>query len=159
MPETVSSDELAARKRLEQVASWMDDRWRIPFTPIRFGLDALLGLVPFAGDLVGGLLSLWVVSEGVRLGTPRRLILRMLGNVLLEVGVGAVPVLGDVFDLYWKASRRNLRLLVAHLDARSGAETEFAQRGSLLLLLVVGLCIVALIWLLAKVVFGGSAVA
>lgn len=137
----------------------MDDRWRIPFTPIRFGLDAVLGLIPFAGDLVGGLMSLWVVGEGIRLGVPRRLILRMFGNVVIEVGVGVVPVLGDVFDLYWKASRRNLRLLTAHLDARTGQAVKPSRLAARLLLLALALCIVALVWFLASAVLGGNGLA
>lgn len=114
----VTASEQRVRERLGRVAWWLDERWRIPFTPIRFGLDAVLGLVPFLGDAVGGLLSLWVVAQAMALQVPRPLLIKMLSNVAVELAVGAVPFLGDVFDVYWKANRRNLRTLSQYLDAR-----------------------------------------
>jgi hypothetical protein len=78
---------------------------------VRFGLDALIGLVPGIGDLVTTGLSLYLVSEARALGAPRRLIWRMLANVALDGVVGAVPLAGDVFDVMWRANRRNMALL------------------------------------------------
>ena len=98
-------------------------------------------------------MSLWLVNEARRIGAPRALITRMLGNVGIELLVGLVPVLGDLFDAYWKSNRRNLQLLTDHLDARLGAAP--ADRRSLvwLIWLLAALGIVVLTWLAA----GGGA--
>ena len=83
----------------------------IPGTNVRFGIDALIGLVPGIGDVVTTLLSLYIVREARALGAPRWLIARMLWNVALDGVVGAVPLAGDVFDVMWRANRRNMDLL------------------------------------------------
>lgn len=148
-----STSETAARQRLERLTYWLDDRFRIPGTRWRIGLDFLIGLIPVGGDLFGALMSLWLVNEARRIGAPRALITRMLGNVGIELLVGLVPVLGDLFDAYWKSNRRNLQLLTDHLDARLGAAP--ADRRSLvwLIWLLAALGIVVLTWLAA----GGGA--
>jgi len=100
-----------------RLVSWLlDDAVRVPFTDRRVGLDALLGLLPLGGDAVGGVLSLYVVLEGYRQGVSRRVLARMVGNVVLDLLVGSVPVVGDVFDAAWKANARNRDLLEAHRD-------------------------------------------
>ena len=90
--------------RLDALASLLDTAVLIPGTNVRFGLDALIGLVPGIGDAVTTLLSLYIVGEARALGAPRHLILRMLGNVALDGLVGAVPLAGDVFDVMWRAT-------------------------------------------------------
>jgi hypothetical protein len=97
--------------RLEALASLLDTAFLVPGTNIRFGFDALVGLVPGIGDALTTLVSLWIVSEARALGVPRRLIARMLGNVALDGVVGAVPLLGDAFDVMWKSNRRNMQLV------------------------------------------------
>ena len=91
----------------------------VPGLGWRFGLDGLIGLVPGAGDTVLTVISLYIVAEGWRLGVRKRTLARMLGNVLVDAGVGAVPVAGDVFDFLWKANRRNLALIEADLGRRA----------------------------------------
>lgn len=107
---------LAARHRLDRLAWLMDECIPLPGTNRRFGLDPIIGLIPGAGDAVGAALSLWLVAEAARLGAPGRLLARMVGNVLLEAIVGLVPVLGDLFDFWWKANSRNLELLRDYID-------------------------------------------
>jgi hypothetical protein len=102
--------------RLDALASLLDTAILIPGTNVRFGLDALIGLVPGVGDVVTTLLSLYIVKEARALGAPRRLILRMLSNVALDSVVGAVPLAGDVFDVIWRANRRNMNLLIEWLE-------------------------------------------
>lgn len=97
--------------RLDALASLLDTAFLIPGTNLRFGLDALIGLVPGVGDMVTTLLSLYIVKEARALGAPRRVILRMLANVALDGVLGAVPIAGDVFDVMWRANRRNITLL------------------------------------------------
>ena len=102
--------------RLDALASLLDTAILIPGTNVRFGLDALIGLVPGVGDVVTTLLSLYIVKEARALGAPRRLIFRMLSNVALDSVVGAVPLAGDVFDAMWRANRRNVNLLIEWLE-------------------------------------------
>lgn len=92
----------------------MDNRFRIPFTNIRFGFDFLIGLVPGAGDLAGMAISGLLVLGMMRYGASGRVLLLMLGNILLDTLVGSIPVLGDIFDLSFRANRRNFELFRAH---------------------------------------------
>lgn len=103
--------------RLDALATLLDTAFVVPGTQIRFGVDALIGLVPGIGDAITTLLALYVVREARDLGAPRLLIARMLGNVAIDGLVGAVPLVGDAFDVVWRANRRNIRLLRDHLDA------------------------------------------
>lgn len=106
----------SSRRRVETLAYWLDERFRIPGTRIRVGLDGIAGLIPGVGDAATTLIALYIVAEGYRIGLPGKVIARMLGNVGLDFVVGSIPLLGDVFDIAFKANRRNLRLLLRHLD-------------------------------------------
>lgn len=98
-------------KRLESIAAVMDTAFVVPGTGIRFGFDGLVGLVPGIGDVVTTALSLYLVHEAWQLGAPKHLIGRMLANVALDGAIGAVPVAGDLFDVLWRANKRNMRML------------------------------------------------
>ncbi len=98
-------------RRSRTIARVLDDLIPIPGTSWRVGLDPLLGLVPGVGDWIGWAASLHLLGSAVRAGADGATLLRMAGNVMLDAVVGAVPVLGDAFDLAWKANDRNLRLL------------------------------------------------
>jgi hypothetical protein len=107
-------------ERLDRLARLLDTAIVVPGTNIRFGADAIIGLMPGIGDTITTALSAWIVYEAHKLGVPRRLLARMIANVALDSVVGAVPVAGDVFDVMWRANRRNIRLLREHLG-REGA--------------------------------------
>jgi hypothetical protein len=102
--------------RIDWLATLLDTRFVIPFTKFRFGADSLLGLAPGLGDVLTTGLSLYIVYEAHKLGTPKHVLARMLGNVAIDGVIGAVPVAGDVFDVLWRANRRNVRILREHLD-------------------------------------------
>jgi hypothetical protein len=104
--------------RLDALATLLDTALVIPGTGVRFGLDALIGLFPVVGDIITTALSLFIVHEAYQLGAPRHVIARMLGNVALDGVFGAVPLVGDAFDVLWRANRRNVRLLREWLDQR-----------------------------------------
>jgi len=105
----------------ERLVRMLDDGLRIPGTQLRFGLDGLLGfLLPELGDLIGAVCSLSLVWLALKQRVPARILGRMLLNIAIDALVGAIPVLGDLFDLTFKANRRNLNLLEAH---RSGVAT------------------------------------
>ncbi|WP_457939800.1 DUF4112 domain-containing protein [Mesorhizobium sp. 10J20-29] len=101
---------------LEVLSRLLDSRWSIPGTPIRFGLDAVVGLVPILGDSASALISVYILTRARALGVERALLGRMIANVLLDTLIGSVPLLGSVFDIYFKANNRNMRLLRRHLD-------------------------------------------
>jgi hypothetical protein len=110
----------AALERLDWLANLMDAAIIIPGTRITVGLDALIGLAPGIGDTVTTLISLWMVKEAHELGAPKHIIVRMIGNVALDGVIGAVPLLGDAFDIMFRANRRNIKLLREHFE-REGA--------------------------------------
>jgi hypothetical protein len=104
--------------RLDALVNLFDTALIVPGTNIRFGLDALIGLFPGIGDLITTATSLYIVHEARQLGAPKHLILRMIGNIALDGIVGAVPVLGDAFDVLFRANRRNMALLRNHLESQ-----------------------------------------
>lgn len=119
----------AAHKRaaiiaeFERVSRLLDSQWRIPGTGIRFGVDPLVGLVPGLGDVATGLVSAYIVLVARRLGLPKHVVARMAGNIVVDVVFGSIPLLGSVFDVFYKANRRNFRLLQEHVErekARAG---------------------------------------
>lgn len=102
---------MSSASHLERLAWWLDAAIRVPGTRFRIGLDALIGLVPGLGDLIGAALSTYIVVAAARRGVPASVLTRMALNVGIETVVGAVPVAGDLFDAYWKANQRNVRLV------------------------------------------------
>jgi hypothetical protein len=105
-----------ALARLERLARFLDTAIAIPGTRIRFGADTVVGLVPGVGDAITTLASAYLIYEAHRLGVPKHLLARMIGNVAFDAVIGAVPVLGDVADMFWRANTRNIRLLREHLS-------------------------------------------
>ena len=106
-----------ARERLRRLAWLLDSSIPIPGTGFSIGLEALIGLVPLAGDLIGVLLSSYILKEAAALGVSRSILARMAFNVALEGLVGMIPFAGDVFDAAYKANQRNVRLLDDYLDS------------------------------------------
>jgi hypothetical protein len=141
--------------RTHAIAHWLDDAFRIPGTRLRFGLDPLIGLIPGLGDILGGLLSSYIVLEAVRAKAPRALLLRMLLNIGVDTVLAAVPIAGDLFDAGWKANTRNLSLLRQHIEQPDHARVASRAFVALLIvgmvLVVVGTALVSLVtlqWLL-----------
>jgi hypothetical protein len=111
---TAKVDAERVLRRLEALGSLLDSRFRLP-GGFRFGLDPLIGLVPGVGDGISAIVSLYIVLEAYRLGASRGALARMLLNVGLDLGVGIIPIIGDVADFAFKSNRRNLDLLRRHL--------------------------------------------
>ena len=111
---------LATLGRLRRLAWVIDAIGRVPGTRFRFGLNSMIGLAPGAGDGLLALISLYIVFEAMRLGLPRHKLVRMLGNVAVEAALGAVPLVGDVFDVMWKANLRNIDIIDEHFGMLPG---------------------------------------
>jgi hypothetical protein len=105
----------AALERLEWFANIMDTAIVLPGN-IRIGADAVIGLLPGIGDAITTGLSLWIVKEAHALGAPKHVLTRMIGNVAVDAFTGVVPILGDAFDVFWRANRRNVKLLREHFE-------------------------------------------
>ena len=133
-----SSRRLAA---LARFAELLDSGIRIPGTQLRFGLDPLIGLIPGVGDAAGAVLAGWILVEAIRLGASRATLVRIAGNIALDAGVGAVPLIGDIFDFAWKANVRNVTLLERHL--RDPARAMRADR-SFVAFVIGGITVVTL---------------
>lgn len=133
--------------RARGLARLLDDLIRIPGTNIGIGLDPIIGLIPGVGDMVGGLMSSYILIVAAREGVPASVLTRMLGNIALDSLVGVVPVLGDLFDVGMKSNRRNVDLLERYLASPSS--TKAASRG------VVALVILAAILLVVGVIAAG----
>ncbi|HOX20054.1 MAG TPA: DUF4112 domain-containing protein [Gemmatimonadales bacterium] len=119
---TESASGLASLGHLRRLTYWMDEGLRIPGTQRRIGLDPILGLVPGVGDAAGAVLAAAILVEAVRRDITRFALVRMAANVALDALLGAVPVLGDLFDAAWKANLRNLALLERHIAAPAHAK-------------------------------------
>src|SRR5687767_7066969 len=96
---------------LENLSRYLDGLFRIPGTGWRFGLDAIIGLIPNVGDTVTSLASFYILVAGVRYGVPKITLLRMAFNIGLDYVVGTIPFIGDAFDFFWKANQQNMDLI------------------------------------------------
>jgi uncharacterized protein DUF4112 len=114
--ETALAVDAARARRIRALAQLLDNAIPIPGTSWRFGFDAIVGVIPVVGDLLGGVLSGYIILEAARADVPILTLARMLANVGIDTLVGAVPALGDVFDAAWKANMKNVALLERHIS-------------------------------------------
>lgn len=114
--------------RLDRLADALDTRFRMPLIGVRFGWDGILGLVPVVGDTLTVLPSVWLVLRARRLGAPRSLVAGMIARTGIDYVVGTVPLLGDLFDLGFKANRRNVDALRRHLAHRQSLDQRPPRR-------------------------------
>lgn len=139
-----------ALAEVEFLAWLLDNSIPVPGTGgRRFGIDALVGFVPVVGDLFGGLMSLIVVWRGSRMGLPRIVVVRMLANAVIDLVIGAIPLIGDAFDLWFKVNDRNLRLIRRYLE-RPDASTRHEWLVVLVMIAVVVALVALLGWLLVS---------
>ena len=131
--------------RLRRISNLLDDAIPIPGTGYRIGLDPIIGLLPGGGDTVTGALSAYIVVEAARMGIPRKVIGKMVGNILFDSVAGIIPVIGDLFDVGWKANVKNIALLEKYLQL-----TPRKRKSDLIF-------IIGLILLLAIIVLGFAA--
>ena len=126
------SNDTEKLKRLKFLSVLFDSKFQGPFG-FRFGLDGLLGLIPFIGDLIGAGVSFYIVTEAAMLGASPSVLIRMGFNIFLENLIDVVPIFGNLFDFYWKANDMNITLLETHLA--SPRKATFSSRLVLILIL------------------------
>lgn len=133
-------DLLYERARASKKISWLlDECIRVPGTDLRFGLDPLIGMVPYGGETVATLFGTTILAQAGRKGVPFATLLKMGGNMILNAAIGVVPVVGDLFSFWFKSNSRNYRLLDSYLGSEDGRE---AEGGWWPLLLVLGVILV-----------------
>jgi hypothetical protein len=139
---------------LRRIADLLDNAFVVPGTSYRVGLDPIIGLLPGIGDLISPLFAIGMLLQARQLGVPKVVQARMLINVAIDAVVGAVPILGDLFDFGWKANDRNLALLELHArEERPAARGDYAFV-ALMILLVVGLAAIPFVvlgWLMSLI--------
>jgi Domain of unknown function (DUF4112) len=111
-----SPEYLRRFRGLDHTAGLLDSRYRVPFTRVRFGWDAIVGLLPVVGDLATAAVSLHFVHRARALGADGRLASRMILNILIDALLGFIPIIGTVFDVFFRANERNLKLLIEHIQ-------------------------------------------
>lgn len=141
-----STSHISKLSKLRSISRLLDNAIAIPGTKIRLGLDPILGLLPGGGDTITGGISAYIVVEAARMGVPREVLGKMVGNILIDSVAGTIPVVGDLFDVGWKSNVKNIELLEKHLEI---AETEKSNP----------LVVIGLILLLSLIVLGFAAIA
>jgi hypothetical protein len=138
IPDVIEPDEKLPQDlvALRRFAHWMDEAFLIPGTKIRVGADAVIGLIPGIGDVVGALLSTWIIVGALRYRVRPLVIARMVGNIVIDMIFGAVPLAGDVFDFLYEENMKNMRLLEKHRDRRRPPRSFAAIAVSAILLFV-----------------------
>lgn len=127
----------AAERRIGRVTHALDELVGIPGTPVRVGLDPIVGLLPVVGDAVAAAVGAWVIAEAVRFGIPRIVLARMVVNLVFDLAIGAIPFLGDLYDFAFHSNSRNLALFRRHaLERDASTRGDQAFFAGLLLLMV-----------------------
>jgi hypothetical protein len=144
---------LAKLRHLRKLSDLWDRSVGVPGTKFRVGLESLIGLLPIGGDVIGIILSIYILFQAIQFRLPLTILVRMLFNIILDGTVGSIPILGDLFDTTWKANTRNVNLLEAHLrdPVRSKQTNQWFLFLLLTVLIVVLVCFVAIsimvVWL------------
>ena len=133
----------AAERRIERVTHALDELIGIPGTPIKVGLDPIVGLIPVVGDAVAGLVGAWVIAEAARFGIPRVVLARMVVNLVVDLGIGAIPLLGDLYDVAFRSNSRNLALFRRH-----ALEPDASTRGDQAFFAGLALLVIGVLWLI-----------
>ncbi len=133
---------ISTDKSLDNLAWLMDDLFRVPVLGWRFGLDALIGLIPGFGDTASSLVSFYILVNAVRYRVPKITLLRMGLIYAIDYAVGSLPVVGDLFDAWWKSNQRNLDLLkkratVSAEEAQAASASDWLFVGGIIAVLVV----------------------
>jgi hypothetical protein len=160
-------DRNSAQHDVENLARWLDSVFEIPIIGFRFGLDAIIGLLPGAGDVVTSLASIYILNAARKFGVPRVTLTRMTLNIAIDLIGGALPFVGDLWDAWWKANQRNAELLRRHFEATPDTERKLQTEDrwfvtmliAVVVLLTIGSIAVAVVilkWLIAAISQSGT---
>jgi hypothetical protein len=133
-------------RRVERLATVLDEAIRIPDTGIRLGLDSVIGLIPGVGDIAGLAMGSWLIYEAHRLGAPAALKWKMAGNVAVDAISGLVPVLGDLVDVAFRSNRRNVELLRGHFQPLDPVKPTSRHKRAVLVIAIFAGALFAVLW-------------
>lgn len=133
----MSTKQISKVRKLRRLSQLLDSAISIPGTKISFGLDPILGLLPGGGDTITGGISAYIVIEAAKMGISRDILWKMVGNILIDSFSGTIPIVGDLFDVGWKANVKNMELLEKHLDVTESSESNTMFIFGLILLLTI----------------------
>ncbi len=137
----------SAERRIGRLTKVLDELVDVPGTPIKIGLDPLIGLIPVVGDAVAALAGGWLILEAARFGVPRIVLARMVLNLSIDLAIGAIPFVGDLYDFVFHSNSRNLALFRRH-----ALDPDASTRGEQALFIGLALLIVGIIWLIVMAV-------
>jgi hypothetical protein len=146
-------------KALRHISELLDSAFVVPGTDYRIGLDPIIGLIPIVGDLASPLFTIGVLWQGLDLGIPKVVQLRMIGNAAIDALVGAIPVAGDLFDFAWKSNQMNLALLERHAyeeHRASAGDWLFVVTMILLIVVIAAVPFIVAGWLISWMVRYGA---
>ena len=135
MNEEINEEKLI---RLKLLSKRLDNNFIIPGTKAKIGLDPIMGAIPIIGDLIGALLSTYIMYSGIKMGVPRSVVAQMATNIALDFTIGWIPIIGDIFDIIWKSNKRNVKLIEeAMMTKEEGDRTNYLIIGALLIILII----------------------
>ncbi|AMW28910.1 MAG: DUF4112 domain-containing protein [Limnospira sp. PMC 1279.21] len=153
-----------ALRELRQFSDFLDRAIRIPGTSQGIGLDPLIGLIPGGGDLWGAVLAAYIVFRSLQLGVPKKLLLIMTYNIVIDTVLGSVPIFGDLFDVFWQANVKNVDILESYLSDCEGEDINniknysagnFSGKGCLIFTAVLFVTSIIVLALIIIVSFSG----
>ena len=97
--------------RLKRLSERLDETFTVPGTDYKIGIESIIGAIPLVGDLIGGIISTYIMYSGIKMGASPRIIAQMATNIAIDFAIGSIPIVGDLFDLVWKANKKNVELI------------------------------------------------
>ena len=137
----------SAERRILRMSHVLDDLFRVPGTSMKLGVDPIVGLIPVIGDIVTAIPGAWLILEATRFGIPRVVLGRMVVNLTLDLGIGAIPLIGDAYDLFFRSNARNLDLF-----RRYALEPETSTRRHRAFFIGLAMFVIGFLWLCALAV-------
>ena len=130
--------------RLKLLSKRLDNNFIIPGTKYKIGLDPIIGAVPVIGDLIGALLSTYIMYSGIKMGVSRSIVAQMATNIALDFTIGWIPIIGDIFDIIWKANQRNVKLIEESIvvEEKESATANYMIIAGLVIILIVTIFVI-----------------
>ncbi len=130
--------------RLKLLSKRLDNNFIIPGTKYKIGLDPIIGAIPVIGDLIGALLSTYIMYSGIKMGVPRSIVAQMATNIALDFTIGWIPIIGDIFDIIWKANQRNVKLIEESIvvEKKESAAANYMIIAGLVIALIVTIFVI-----------------
>jgi len=131
--------------RLQLLSQRLDESITLPGTKYKIGIDPIIGLIPGGGDVIGGILSMYIMHTGIKMGVQKTVIIKMFRNIALDFLIGWIPIIGDIFDIVWKSNQKNVKLIEKSLNL----ENDNTLLGYMMILLLILILVIVIAGLTA----------